>query len=213
MIEPEKKRLFTFFDCQNLFKSAQAAWGYSYPNFDPIKLSLLIPKLLPDCLLRKIYIYTGIHHPKKDYNWYYFWDRKLKVASQDPRVTTVTRELRYTFTNGIPIPREKGIDVKISLDLIRLARENMYDTAVIFSQDNDFAEVAMELREVSKTNDRWIKIASAFPIHNNGSKERGIKGTDWIKITKENYDSCIDNNDYRPQEEVSSVTQSEPVQV
>ena len=31
--EPAKKRVAAFFDCQNLFKSVKALWGYSYPNF------------------------------------------------------------------------------------------------------------------------------------------------------------------------------------
>lgn len=194
---PASKRLYTFFDCQNLFKTAREAWGYPYPNFDPIKLSIMIQHKNPDWQLENILIYTGIHHPRKNKFWYSFWTNKLQVAARDPRVTATTRYLKYSNDDGHEIAREKGIDIKIALDLIRLARMNVYDVAVLFSQDNDFAEVAEELRDVAKENNRWIKIASAYPCNTPG-KQRGIEKTDWIPFDKADYDKCIDHKDYRP---------------
>ena len=41
-LEPAKKRVAAFFDCQNIFKSVKALWGYSYPNFNPIELAKLL---------------------------------------------------------------------------------------------------------------------------------------------------------------------------
>jgi hypothetical protein len=67
--------------------------------------------------------------------------------------------------------------------------------ALVFSQDQDLSEVANEIRFIAKEQDRWIKVASAFPA---GSKNpRGINGTDWIPIEREMYDSCLDGTDYR----------------
>lgn len=37
--EPSAKRTIAFFDGQNLFHSAKEAFGYSYPNYDPLKLA------------------------------------------------------------------------------------------------------------------------------------------------------------------------------
>jgi hypothetical protein len=34
VIEPPVKRAIAFFDGQNLFHHAKAAFGYTYPNFD-----------------------------------------------------------------------------------------------------------------------------------------------------------------------------------
>jgi hypothetical protein len=70
--------------------------------------------------------------------------------------------------------------------------------AVIFSQDQDLSEVADEIRKISSREDRWIKIASAFPIGPTSRNRRGINGTDWIKIDRKTYDACIDSRDYRP---------------
>ena len=37
--EPAEIRAITFFDGQNLFHCAKAAFGHVYPNYDPVALS------------------------------------------------------------------------------------------------------------------------------------------------------------------------------
>ena len=93
------------------------------------------------------------------------------------------------------IPSEKGVDIRIALDLVRAARLGRCDVAVLFSRDTDFAEVAKEIREIAYEKQRWIKIVSVMPDH--PDLKRGIDGTDWIRLSKAEYDSCIDTNDYR----------------
>ncbi len=96
------------------------------------------------------------------------------------------------------VGREKGIDVRIALDIVRTARLNLFDVALVFSQDQDLSEVADEIREIAKSQDRWIKMTSAFPFSPTLKNKRGINNTDWIKIDKQTYDACIDPHDYRP---------------
>ena len=103
----------------------------------------------------------------------------------------------YTFTRPTRNGREKGIDVRIALDVIRMAHRNQYDVAIIFSQDQDLSEAANEIRTIASEQQRWIKIACAFPSSEHTNK-RGINSTDWIQITKATYDRCIDPRDYRP---------------
>jgi hypothetical protein len=93
---------------------------------------------------------------------------------------------------------EKGIDVRIAIDLIRMAHHGDYDVAVVLSQDQDLSEVASEIRAISREQDRWIKIASAFPVSPTSRNVRGIEKTDWIPIDRATYDACIDRRDYRP---------------
>jgi len=157
----------------------------------------VIQRKYPDWQLKRIFIYTGIHRPAKNRTWYTFWTNKLNVYKKDSRVTVTTRYLKYSITkDGHEVAREKGIDIKIALDLIRMARLGEYDVAVLFSQDGDFAEVAEELRNVAREKNRWIKIASAYPC--NPSMKRGIEKTDWIPLSKAEYDSCIDPRNYLP---------------
>jgi uncharacterized LabA/DUF88 family protein len=195
-VEPTRKKVFTFFDCQNLFRAAKTLWGYSFPSFDPVKLSKLVAGTHRDkgWKLCGIRLYTGLHDVSVNPTWHRFWVKKLNShASQDPRVFTYTRSLRYA--DGIP--REKGIDIRIALDLVRMARLKEYDVAVLFSQDADFSEAADEIRLLASEQSRWIKIASAFPFSHDSAKPFGVPKTDWIKILKSDYDSCIDPTDYR----------------
>ena len=93
---------------------------------------------------------------------------------------------------------EKGVDVRIALDIVRFALEGSYDVALIFSQDQDLIEAVQDVKKISMLQDRWIKPACAFPTSPTVQKTRGINGTDWIRIDRATYDACIDPNDYRP---------------
>jgi len=92
---------------------------------------------------------------------------------------------------------EKGIDVRIALDLIAGAHRSVYDVALTLSQDQDRSEVATEVRVIGREQDRWIKIASAFPVSPAASNRRRINSTDWIPIDRALYDRCLDRRDYR----------------
>ena len=99
----------------------------------------------------------------------------------------------HTFLTG----DEKGIDVRLALDVIRLGHRQDYDVAWIFSQDQDLSEVADEIRVISQEQNRWIKIACAYPVSPTYANKRGINRTDWVKIDRAMYDRCIDPRDYR----------------
>jgi hypothetical protein len=66
---------------------------------------------------------------------------------------------------------------------------------VIFSQDQDFCEVADEIRAISAEQNRWIKIVSAFP-QGADKRERGVNRTDWLPIDRNTYNTCLDARDY-----------------
>ena len=151
-------------------------------------------------------VYTGVPDPTDNEFWHHFWAGKLGVMGRQG-IHVYSRSLRYrnktvrlndgtkhTFLSG----EEKGIDVRITLDVIRLAHSRKYDVAVIFSQDQDLSEVAAEIRVIAREQDRWIKMACAFPDSPTTRNRRGINGTDWIKISRATYDSCLDRRDYRP---------------
>jgi uncharacterized LabA/DUF88 family protein len=135
---PDKKRVSTFFDCQNLFKTAKSLWGYSFPNFDPVKLSKMVVGWRQEerWVLTAVRLYTGIHDIARNPELHNFWNRKLlSHKASDPRVTAFTSTLRYS--NGVP--REKGIDIRIALDLVKTARKDENDIVVLFSQEIESA--------------------------------------------------------------------------
>ena len=204
MDEPDEKRASVFVDGQNLFQHAKSAFGYRFPNYDVEALALHV------CAstrwkLNEIRFYTGIHDAAVDPFWHSFWANKTAQMGQTG-IKVLTRPLRYR-NKVVRLPdgtehsflagEEKGIDVRIALEVIAGARARLYDVAVIFSQDQDFSEVATELRTIAREQDRWMKIASAFPDSPTALNRRGINQTDWIRIERTVYDRCIDPRDYR----------------
>ena len=79
-----------------------------------------------------------------------------------------------------------------------MAHRAEYDIALIFSQDQDLSEVAQEIRTISREQHRWLKVACAFPFGPDATARRGIDRTDWIRIERITYDTCLDRRDYRP---------------
>ena len=80
----------------------------------------------------------------------------------------------------------------------RVFRTKQFDVGVIFSQDGDLAELVEEVKAISREQNRWIRLASAFPFGEYASYDRGIAGTEWVRIDQATYDACLDSFDYRP---------------
>jgi uncharacterized LabA/DUF88 family protein len=156
-VEPTIKRAVVFVDGQNLFHAAREAFGYTYPNYDIVALGRAIcgaQSWTPG----EIRFYTGIPDRNDDARWHQFWTAKLAVMGRQG-VRVFARTLRYrnwtvlllygtehTFLAG----EEKGIDVRIALDIIGMAHRRECDVAVILSQDQDLSEVAEEIRIIAR---------------------------------------------------------------
>lgn len=202
--DPQHKRAISFVDGQNLFYATKEAFGYSHPNYDVNALSRSLARARGWDLVQ-VRFYTGIPDVGDDAEKNHFWSGKLAVMGKQG-VEVFTRPLRYrnrrvrlpdNTTHTFLAGEEKGIDVRIALDIIRLARLRQYDLALIFSQDQDLSEVAEEIRVLAREQDRWIKVASAFPSSPTSRNRRGINKTDWIKIDRATYEASLDRRDYR----------------
>ncbi|MBX9896651.1 MAG: NYN domain-containing protein [Qipengyuania sp.] len=203
--EPEVKRAVAFFDGQNLFHCAKAAFGHTFPSYDPLALAQAVcAKEGWDCTA--VRFYTGIPDAADNAFWNHFWTAKgAQMGRQGIHV--YTRPLRYRnkvirlsdgSTHSFLDGDEKGIDVRIAVDVIRLAHKKEFDVALLFCRDQDLSEVADEIRVIAGEQKRWIKIASAYPHSPATPRVRGINKTDWIRIDRATYDSCLDSRDYRP---------------
>jgi hypothetical protein len=194
-----------FVDGQNLFQHAKEAFGHHHPNYDPVKLHSFVcaqsgwtPNL--------VRFYSGVPTVQHDPKWAAYWSSRV-IALSRAGVLVTTRKLRYrtenTFDqNGvlttISVPHEKGIDVRLALDIVSCAVSKQFDVAVIYSQDQDLSEVVGDIKKIAATAGRDIKLVCAFPDGPNASSHRGINGTEWIKIAQQDYDQCLDPKDYRP---------------
>jgi uncharacterized LabA/DUF88 family protein len=197
-------RAVAFFDVQNLYRHAKDAFGHTHPNFDPVKLHKAV------CVLNgwnvdQIRYYTGIPQSDRSPMWHDYWANRI-LSLKRQNIQTVTRPIRYRDERIImpdgsihitTTPQEKGIDVRLAVDLISMAYRRLYDVAVIYSQDQDLAEVVEEVHSVSSIQGRTIELACAFPVGPHASAKRGINRTRWIKMDQNFYEQCLDPRDYR----------------
>jgi uncharacterized LabA/DUF88 family protein len=205
--EPAKKHAIAFIDGQNLYRHAKDAFGHHHPNYDPIKLHAEVCRL-NDWTPTLVRFYTGVPAVEEDELWSGYWSSRVLTMKRSGIIVT-TRPVRY-YPQEIPVgdgttltvttPQEKGIDVRIALDVVHAARTKQFDVGVIYSQDQDLAEVAAEVRNIAREQDRWLKLVSAFPSGPRATALRGINKTDWFRIDQETYDKCLDPRDYRPKQ-------------
>lgn len=203
--EPATKRAVSFIDGQNLFRHAKDAFGHFHPNYDPASLAEAVCAQ-EGWVCHQVRFYTGVPESRHDPRWHAYWTRRL-MAMRRSGIQVTSRPLRYhresiRMSDGsvrdVFVPREKGIDLRLGLDVTRMARNGELDVAVVFSQDQDLAELATEIRDIARSTGRWLKIASAFPDSPTATSRRGIDRTDWIRLRRNLYDGCLDQRDYRP---------------
>jgi uncharacterized LabA/DUF88 family protein len=80
----------------------------------------------------------------------------LCLGRLEKRSLDLAPELKKSIEQalGNPLPPfylvEKGVDVKIAVDMLRLAIEDVFDTAILVSGDGDFADVLQAVKETGK---------------------------------------------------------------
>ena len=180
-------RTIVLIDGQNLFHLARAAWGpghpYNYPSYDVEKLAHALVGRIAGRTLAEIRFYTGVPSPQASQHWHDFW----------------THKLRYLRRHGIQVYRgrvnqggEKGVDVSLSLDLVRATYEQRYEAAIIVSQDADFGPAVDLSREIAAVQGRTLHFESAFPLQRGRVNPTGVPRTDWVRMDKVLYDTCLD---------------------
>ena len=198
-------RAVSFIDGQNLYRHAKSAFGHHHPNFDPLKLANAACR---DIGLSQhgVRFYTGF--PRKDIDpfWHGYWSNRFRAMSRSG-IRVIKRRLSYQTQSvylaegqsvETTVVRGKGIDVRISLDLFKMAVAGEYDAAIIFSQDQDLAEAVADVRDYSNRLNLGIRIYSAFPSGPTASSKWSIRGTIPFPMDRTFYDACIDPSDYRP---------------
>ena len=179
-------RVIAFFDGQNIrYRSRDAFPGAGF-DYDPKKLATLVASR-QGWNLEETRYYTGIPDPRIDPEGASQSRRRLRRIEFSGSVL-VTRLFRY---NPDGSGREKGIDVRMALDILRLGMGRQMDVALIFSQDQDFAEVAAEIRAINKSSGHFVRMASAFPSDATYANRRGINGTDWCPFTRDDWSRSL----------------------
>jgi uncharacterized LabA/DUF88 family protein len=188
--EPAEKRAVAFIDGSNMRHSARTTFGEAFANFNPLALAEIV------CAARGwrlvgVNLYLGVPDVRVAEDAHY---ASVKRCARWRRqgVRVFTRTLQEDGAGGL---REKGIDVRMALDAIALYRKGAFDVALLFTQDQDFAELASEIKTLAREDGRWVQVASAFP--DKGTGRGGVYGTLPIVIDQESFARALDTAENR----------------
>lgn len=147
-----------FIDYQNVHGAAlRAFWPRgthpAHGHIDPLLLGrLIVDRRIANGLpseLAQIRVYRGRPSPDRQSAAAAANDRQTATWTRSPEVVVNRRPLRYPRQWPTEPAMEKGIDVALAVDVLRLAVvECSYDVAVVFSADSDLlpaVETVMEL--------------------------------------------------------------------
>ncbi len=192
MLEPETKRAIAFIDGSNVRYAAKEAFGDDTGNYNPLALAKLVCEE-NGWQLNGVHFYLGVPDINVTEDGHYAW---MKRCSRWRRqgVNVFTRALQHDESGTA---REKGIDVRLALDVMSHHTRGDFDVAIIFSQDQDFSEVVDEIKTAARLQGRWIQVVSAFPQSEQSHNQKGISGTLPVQISASLFDQALDTAENR----------------
>jgi uncharacterized LabA/DUF88 family protein len=189
------KRAVAFIDASNTRASARRAFGDAFGNFNPVALAEEVCAA-QGWTLAGVSYYLGVPDVRVTEDGHYTWMKRCaRWRKQGVRVFT-----RTLLQDEQGTAREKGIDVRLALDAVRLYREGAYDVAVVFSQDQDFSELATELRAIAREEKRTVEVVSAFPAAppaEGVAAPGGISGTIAVALGEDEFRKVLDTPENR----------------
>ena len=133
------ERIIIFIDNSNIFKGFRK---YDI-KADYEKLKNLIARGRD---IQDIFLYEGVVYPMspEKRKWY----KELNIRSG----YIIKASFDKISTSGVI---EKKVDINIAIDIISLAYEDAYDTAVLVSGDGDFVPVVRKVKKLDKNVEVW----------------------------------------------------------
>ena len=202
--EPPIKRAIAFFDGQNLFYAVKQAFGYRWPNYDPLALARAV------CgshgwNLQQTCFYTGLPSSKDDPFWNHFWNAKLAVMGtrRHPHLLATPQipqpdgqSPRRRLHGGAGGARERHRHPHRPRHRPHGPREDLRRGPHLQPGPRPVGSGRRsEEHRASRTG------GSSWPASSRSAPQlptRGINNTDWVQIDRTCYDACLDPNDYRP---------------
>lgn len=141
------KRVTVFIDEENVYRRARKTFDQENSNkdvgrVDALKLSELLVERMPPRFegqrqLEEVRVYTGIPNQQMDFERYKSFRSRTAIWEKQGCVVKA-RRLRYSDKGP---PRQKGVDVQLAVDVVRLAVLGRLDVAIIVSTDTDLEPV------------------------------------------------------------------------
>jgi uncharacterized LabA/DUF88 family protein len=187
------KRAFAFIDAGNTQAGAERAFGNSFGHFNPVALAQDVAAAQGWALAGVAYYYGGVPDARVTADAHDSWVKRCeRWRKQGARIFT-----RTLLPDDDGVAREKGIDVRIALDAVGLFRQDAFDVALLFSQDQDFSELAAELRAIARAGKRSVDVVSAFPASEKVPAGHGISGMTPVALDEGLFSKTLDTPENR----------------
>lgn len=161
-------RVVVFMDYQNIHGMARRQFlplgsdpadGHVFPH----KVGeILTQRRERDSELLEVRVYRGRPNPERQPGAARANDRQTSMWERSDQVTVIRRNLQYPADYPVSKANEKGIDVAIAVDLIRLGMTGYMDAAILFSSDNDLLPAVEVLAAMQHCH---IEVASWSGAH------------------------------------------------
>lgn len=126
-------------------------------------------------VLSCVRFYTGIHTTSQNPIKHAQMARRLAAYEADG-VDTISIPLRYDYLGKA---REKGVDVRLAIDMVRLGRKGLFDVAIVATEDSDIDEAVKDLYAL-RDHERWLAVENALPL----SGKPGVRNPRWLASAK-----------------------------
>ena len=124
-------------------------------KMDYEKLIILLEGMVLKKNIIRFYYYSGIHqNPTEDKVKFFKSLRKIGFDVTTTLLRTRKYKCKHCHKKNIRY-REKGIDTSFTTDLLWHAFFNNYDTAILFTGDDDFAPPIKMVKRLGKRVEMW----------------------------------------------------------
>ena len=120
-------RVCVFFDYQNTFGQArrlfhEGPYGPTAGQFNPLELArLIVARRRRSSVLQQVRVYRGLPDATRQPAPYAANERQTASWVRSPQVEVIRRPLRYPGNWPKQPAEEKGVDVALGIDFVRLA--------------------------------------------------------------------------------------------
>lgn len=139
----DSKRLMVFIDGSNFYFSLKKTFSTS-----KIDLKKFVDFLIADNELISIKYYNAPLNQKDDEEGYKKQQKFFEYLKTIPKLDLYLGRLEKRPDNH---KTEKGVDVKIAIDLLVNAFKDNYDVAILISNDADFIPAIEEVQKIGKS--------------------------------------------------------------
>ncbi len=157
-----KERVSIFIDGSNFYHSTKALKITEEINFQK-----LISELIGDRMLINIFYYNASLDLSANPKIYWKQQKFFNVLRKIPKFKIILCKLRKVKRDGNFEYEMKGDDTHLVSDFVGEAYEDLYDTAIIVSGDEDFISPIKRVKKLGKkVENAWFSSSSSFNLRN-----------------------------------------------